>query len=112
MFFYRFVNHRYIAAGYGGGIKTCRSLDACKCIMIEPERFHHLQRYAYLLEEHLFMLYVLHFLSIFSVAGEEVAGVDAICNVGEVGGGAVGEDSAAETFEFGEVVDYARAEEG
>jgi len=46
-----------------------------------------------------------------SVAGEDVAGVDARGDVGEVCGGAVGEDGAGEALELGEVVDHAAAEE-
>ena len=47
-----------------------------------------------------------------SVAGEEVAGVDAGSDVGEVGGGAVGQDGAAQALELGQVVDHTGAEEG
>ena len=47
-----------------------------------------------------------------SVAGEEVAGVDTGGDVGEVGGGAVGQDGAALALELGQVVDHAGAEEG
>lgn len=46
-----------------------------------------------------------------SVAGEDVAGVDAGGDIGEVGGSAVGEDGVGEALEFVKVVDYARAEE-
>lgn len=45
------------------------------------------------------------------VAGEEVAGVDFVGDIGEVGGGAVGEDGVGEAFELGEVVDHAASEE-
>ncbi len=47
-----------------------------------------------------------------SVAGEEVAGVDAGGDVGEVGGGAVGQDGAAQALELGQLVDHSGAEEG
>lgn len=45
------------------------------------------------------------------VTGEDVAGVDAGGDVGEIFAYAVGEDSVAEAFEFGEIVDDARSEE-
>lgn len=47
------------------------------------------------------------FVGVLSVAGEEVAGVDAGGDVGEVGGGAVGQDGAAQALELGQVVDHA-----
>lgn len=47
----------------------------------------------------------------FLIAGEEVAGVDAVGDIDKVGGGAVGEDGVGEAFELGEVVDHAGAEE-
>lgn len=45
------------------------------------------------------------------VAGEEVASVDFVGDIGEVSGGAVGEDGVGEAFELGEVIDNAAAEE-
>lgn len=45
------------------------------------------------------------------VAGEEVAGVDLVADVGEGVVGAVGEDGPGEALELVEVVDHAAAEE-
>lgn len=42
---------------------------------------------------------------------EYIPGVDLFGDVGEVGGGSVGEDSVGEALEFGEVVDHTAAEE-
>lgn len=46
-----------------------------------------------------------------SVTREQISCIDFRLDIGEVGGGAVGEDGLGETLELGEIVDHAAPEE-